>query len=397
MKFIYQISNQDCGFACLKMLLAHYHHDKRYLFLQEKNISSLSYFALIELGKKYGLVLGGYSFQEKEDILKLQKRWMLVSIKKHNTVHAVLIFIKQKKILMLDPSFGSIKISINDFFSLWNQCALVVEQTSTCNFSVPIFRPVLKRYTFFLSTIKIISFSCLIVGLGFINYQFSLLIPILLLASFLAFEIIYKSSCLLLLSKFDADLIRRCQTLPFHSLEEYKTYETFKSKCVSLPIDFLFRLASILFIGMLIVINNIYNLIFLSLIMSVILFDYLYMQKRLVKAKYKIGLLEQSLIGEQRRAISIFQTLHHLTYRLVARDNIKRSLYFSIVFIGIICSMIAQQIVSLSFLLFYSALAFYLLDNGLKLLNLSQEIDEYYLFKNKYLYLLVATDNWPKR
>lgn len=397
MKFIHQINNQDCGFTCLKMLLAHYHHDKRYLFLQEKNICSLSYFALIELGKKYGLVLGGYSFQRKEDILKLQKQWILVSIKQQKTTHAVLIYIKQKTILMLDPSFGSIKISHNDFFSLWNQCALVVEQTLTFNFSPPTFHPVLKRYTFFLSTIKIISFSCLIVGLGFINYQVSLLIPILLLASFLAFEIIYKSSCLLLLSKFDTDLIRRCHTLPFYSLEEYKTYETFKSKYVSLPIDFLFRLASVLFISTLIVINSIYNLIFLGLIIPIVLFDFLCMQKRLVKAKYKIGLLEQSLVDEKERAISIFQALHHLTYRLVARDNIKRSLYFSIVFIGIICSMIAQQIVSLSFLLFYSALSFYLIDNGLKLLNLSQEINEYYLLKNKYLYLLVATDNWPKQ
>ena len=58
MKYIcLQLSKCDCGFACLKMLLSHYHKQNSYLYLETDltKHENLSFYDLKSLAAKNGL------------------------------------------------------------------------------------------------------------------------------------------------------------------------------------------------------------------------------------------------------------------------------------------------------------------------------------------------------
>ena len=61
-----QLTNYDCGFACLKMILANFHHDENYLFLKQNlNKKNYSFLELTNIAKDHNLTLKGYEAMEK--------------------------------------------------------------------------------------------------------------------------------------------------------------------------------------------------------------------------------------------------------------------------------------------------------------------------------------------
>ena len=64
MYYCYQLSNNDCGYACLKMCLANIHHNKDYLSLTEDfKEDNYSMFDLISIAKKYNIEHKGYEVE----------------------------------------------------------------------------------------------------------------------------------------------------------------------------------------------------------------------------------------------------------------------------------------------------------------------------------------------
>ena len=102
--FCYQLYDDDCGFACLKMLLACINNDKNYLFLPNyKEKGNYSFLELVSIAKKYNLFLKGY---ECFDLSKI-KYPCIALIEGINNNHYVLITkIGKNYLCYIDPTSG---------------------------------------------------------------------------------------------------------------------------------------------------------------------------------------------------------------------------------------------------------------------------------------------------
>ena len=78
MYYVPQIQKDDCGYACVKMLLANVQKDKNFLFLpQDENHGPYSYQDLIDIAKGHGIILNGYTVEDKSTIKEHKKFPML--------------------------------------------------------------------------------------------------------------------------------------------------------------------------------------------------------------------------------------------------------------------------------------------------------------------------------
>ena len=69
MFYIKQIQNDDCGFACLKMLLAEINKDKDYLFLpQDEKHGPYSLMQLVGIASNYGVALSAFRATDKTTV-----------------------------------------------------------------------------------------------------------------------------------------------------------------------------------------------------------------------------------------------------------------------------------------------------------------------------------------
>ena len=115
MFYIRQTSNHDCGYTCLKMMLANLYHDENYLFLQDPfpRNEDVSYFAIINEAKKYNLILAGVRLPDKEDIIKMDNLPAIVTIKQYDKSHAVYLYkITKKFVYYFDPSCADYETTV---------------------------------------------------------------------------------------------------------------------------------------------------------------------------------------------------------------------------------------------------------------------------------------------
>ena len=133
MYYIPQVTKSDCGFACLKMLLATVHKDERYLYLKEdENHGPYSYQELLKYAQHYDVTLVGAKYDDKGDLRNINKFPLILTVQGENqTLHAVFVTKKRgKKLKVFDPAKGVywekieklIKIFFNEknIFNIWS-------------------------------------------------------------------------------------------------------------------------------------------------------------------------------------------------------------------------------------------------------------------------------------
>ncbi|MFA7032291.1 MAG: cysteine peptidase family C39 domain-containing protein, partial [Bacilli bacterium] len=124
MYFIPQISQNDCGIACLKMLLADINQDSNYLYLPyRENNRPLSYQKIIHMAERYQLTLKGFAVEEEEEIINNHNYPLIVTIRSHQNIgHAVIVKgISHHNVQIIDPNQGRYSLSLKHFFSLWDK------------------------------------------------------------------------------------------------------------------------------------------------------------------------------------------------------------------------------------------------------------------------------------
>ena len=90
-----QENNYDCGLACIKMMLAHYHNNKEYISLNKDKINAR--YSLLELKKyaeRYNLFLEGGKFDNKEDLFNYPNS--MIQIEYLDLSHFVILFLRIK-------------------------------------------------------------------------------------------------------------------------------------------------------------------------------------------------------------------------------------------------------------------------------------------------------------
>ena len=122
MFYIPQILKDDCGFACLKMVLAYMNKDKNYLYLpQDESHGFYSYSDLKELGYEKGINFTGFEVANKEELVSCSSFPLILSIElKNGAKHAVVVTkVKWKKVYYLDPRSGSTSMPLNKFVNIF--------------------------------------------------------------------------------------------------------------------------------------------------------------------------------------------------------------------------------------------------------------------------------------
>ena len=117
MFYIQQITNDDCGFAVLKTMLANIFKNERYLYLkQDESHGAYSFQDLITIAEEEGVTLSGVEANEVE-LANLALNPFIASTEKDGFKHAIYVYkVKKKYVYIFDPKSGLKKLKKEDLF-----------------------------------------------------------------------------------------------------------------------------------------------------------------------------------------------------------------------------------------------------------------------------------------
>ncbi len=387
MYFVSQQKENDCGFTCLKMVLASLHHNKDFLYLPLSKEEAYSFYELIQIGAQYNLTLGGYLFNKKEDLITNFKGPMILEVNVEGGTHAIILeTLNKRRAKIIDPSLGESHVKIDTLFNMWDGKALIVESYSKYEGQLEIAKIKVKRGNFDLIILKSISTLALFIGLTFINNSHFLL-PLSFLALCAVAEIFYRLSVIKKMKAYDKYFTSQLSR-PLENLDELKVYEDYKSDSLSLPISFIFSLVICIFLIFLCAYNNLYNLIFVIALILFSLLDKLVLKRNLTLNK-EVERKENNLFIDNGVSFNEkLDSLHSLSYKYAYRDNITKYVELFFTLLLILLSMYLEHILSLTYVLFYFALSLYFKDNLDKVFSLDENIKKYRLEKARYSSLM---------
>ncbi|MCD8194773.1 MAG: cysteine peptidase family C39 domain-containing protein [Coprobacillus sp.] len=387
MYFVSQQKENDCGFTCLKMILASLNHNKDFLYLPVSKEDAYSFYELIELGAQYKLTLGGYLFSDKDSLITSFKGPMILEVNIDGNTHAIILEkLNKRRAKIIDPSLGEYHIKSGDLFSMWDGKALVVESYLKYEGKLEIEKIKVKRGSFDLIILKSISTLSLFIGLSFINNSHFLL-PLSFLALCAVSEILYRMSVIKKMKAYDKYFTSKL-TRPLENIEELKVYEDYKSDSLSLPISFIFSLVICIFLIFLCAYNSFYNLIFVIALILFSLLDKLVLNRNLLLSK-EVERKENNLFTDNGVPFNEkLDSLHSLSYKYAYRNNITKYVELFFTLLLILLSMYLEHILSLTYVLFYFALSLYFKENLDKVFSLDESIKKYRLEKARYSSLM---------
>ena len=123
-----QENNYDCGLACIKMMLAHYHKNKEFIKLNKEKVNAR--YSLLELkryAEKYNLFLEGGKFDNKEELFNYPNS--MIQIEYLNLSHFVIFLKKTKRyVYLIDPTIGKIRLDVSYFLSIFTGIIMYVKE-----------------------------------------------------------------------------------------------------------------------------------------------------------------------------------------------------------------------------------------------------------------------------
>ena len=108
----HQLKEKDCGFTCLKMLLATIFSDNRYRYLDRLETESLSLASLVSIAAEYNVALQGFKFKSTALHKKIAPFILTYTIM--SRTHSVFVYKRnKKKLYAIDPGTSN-KIVIDE-------------------------------------------------------------------------------------------------------------------------------------------------------------------------------------------------------------------------------------------------------------------------------------------
>ncbi len=391
MYYIPQIGELDCGYACLKMLMAHIHKDKNYLYLpfHEKN-QTFSYQQLTTIALKYNIELVGFRVEDEEEIKKNKVFPLIVSLNQENdNKHAVIITsLKWNRVQISDPAKGTYSLGFKKFFSLWDKTGLLIKNyaDTPCPF---IYQNNIKMKDY------IIPFICqMMTGISgvlsvyFFDKDIPLFIPLLLLVAFGCFEILLRSCLFRIMNRMDNDVLEKLDIKPKEYNLFHQRFEKFKQMVMSTPLNFFHVFLVCSFLIFIILINDPRNIFLIIAPLLIAFLDAFYLKSFLRKKEEDISRDEKALAKSE--GIEDFRqkefTLHKKTYQYGKMTLLKKYSFLLIMLIATCGLMISNQQFSIPFIVFYLSVEFALYSNLSTLFSFSEE-------RMKYLQAKVGISN----
>lgn len=379
MFYVPQIRDDDCGFACLKMLLANLYNDRNYLYLpQNEKHGRYSYADLGKIANRYGLFLDGFKLSDKNALPNADRSLFIATINiGGSAAHAVLVYrVNKRRVKYLDPREGKKTTSLKTFLKIWDGTMLVAgtHQRQFCPYKEEKVLKVAQHvwYTF----LQVCTGISALLGVYFIGVDVYVFIPIILFSLAAVFELITKAYSLSLMKKIDAYFDSHIHIKDKKYKQTLWRFETYKKSLLASPLSFLLAIV-VCFSLMLIVIQNDeknYFLIASAFIASVT--EAVLYRPLIKKEVSRIAFLEDDLDSslDDKMYKEKVARIHQKAYRVglieVSKNCIGISLFVAIA----IVLMAGKFIVSFPHVVFYFALQYALYRAFNKILIFPDEI-----------------------
>ena len=384
MYFISQVGRHDCAFACLKMLLANYHHDKNYLFLQCED-RPYSFKDIKEIAAQHHMDLSGIKIDGSLELERKSRFPFIVTLeKKKGTRHSVLVLsMSRKYVKIYDPETGKRKIPMEIFLIQWDRKALVVNKEKDyekikCDIQINDF--IDKKDKFTIPCWQLISSISLAIGMYFIKADAYIFLPIIFLALFLIFEIMFRKNLISAMQRMDDNIFNYKIKVEKHQFYDfYSVMEKYRYVALTIIPNLLYTIIISIFVTLVLVMNSSINVVYiiLSLIIALVhVYVYLPYQKNkndeMVEQEYEIKDVENEF---QFR--SVVDRVHGSAYKLGLFRNSLTYIEISVLLMSIITVMSLSHIVNIIYVVFYLCITVYLKDNFIRLLQYSGQSEEY--------------------
>lgn len=388
MFYISQTQKDDCGFACLKMLLANIHNDKNYLFLSQKeNHGFYSYADLLEIAKGHGVTLSAIRVTEKSTVTSCQHLPFIATIHLQNGAnHAVLVVkVTAKAVTYLDPRRGKVKIKLREFIKVWDSTALIVESFEKKKCQDVIVEPIQKKQKLLLGSIQFIAGIFAVFGVYFIKDDTPIFVPAIFLFLAIITELLMKAYSFKLMKKLDEHFFKE-ELVPSSGYRNYiERYENYKRLSLSSSLNYILILVFSFALIVIVLLNDIRNVLLVLVPLALAVLDALVIDPIFKKKKANISDLEDDLdnsenVTDLRNRVRI---VHNMAYNYSYFNMAITYLYAGFIILTTLLTMRLCGISSFPYIIFYSCIAVTLYRSINQLFSFGDNVEEYNLAKIK--------------
>lgn len=263
MYYVPQLNSSDCGFACLKMLLASLNHDRRYLTLPcDENHGFYSFKELSEVASKNGVYLTGFKVIDKNEILRHDSFPVIARLNLGNEkYHAVIVKrINKRYAHIVDPHIGKYKMPYQEFKELWDGTGLFVHSYEKKKSQNEIIEPISKKEKWLTVLLQFLSGISIIVGIYFINPEGNFWIPLVCLFLGITFEVLLRYYLYKLMYKLDTYFEDRINEIsPKYYFSYYERCQQFKSNYLTNNLNVIYSILVSMFVIFISIFNNVLN------------------------------------------------------------------------------------------------------------------------------------------
>ena len=371
--YIPQISQSDCGFACLKMMIAHLYENQNALFInQDESKSAYSLKALTDIALTYGITLSGVEVEEKSEIGEARFPFIALLQKSETVFHYVLVTkVKWGNVYFLDPETGESSLSKKAFFKLWTGTALMISDFTKKELNFNVSLPPNKDKGIITMVFQLFTAVFLVLGIYFIDQTTKIYIPVMFLAFAVLSEILLRVVLIKRMEKLDDTYINHVNVERKYFYSFYERYEDYKKQMITSKMNLVFSLVIIMFITIVVLLNNIYNAFIVLVPLFLALLDVKYTQPSLEEKKKEIGRAEKELSASKNVDMSrtTLGEIHALTYQYARKVLLRKYIHLFISLVLSLLTTVFNETFSLPYVVFYFALTYMLLEQYINFMN----------------------------
>lgn len=379
MFFISQVGEQDCAFACLKMMLANFHHDKNYLFLPCEN-KSYSFLDLANIASEYNTTLLGIKIGSAEELIHSNNFPFIATLnRKKGAKHSVLVLkVTRKYVIYFDPAIGKRKVAIEMFLEDWTNKALVMKEYTKTKCPKDFTDFVSKRDKISLPIIQIISGLSLIVGTYFLDKQSLFFIPIIFITIFLISELLFRYSLIGAMRRMDDNIYNFKFRDGVNYWQIFKDIEKYRVNALSTMPNFINSCLIVTFISIVFVMKSAYNAIYilLAFLLSIVeAFVYNpYFKDKSIEVEEKENEIMEVENDFQFKAKS--NEIHSEAYQLALNKNVYFYIEIAVLLFTIVVTMILTKNINITYVVFFLCISLFVKNNVTKMLEYSLESEQ---------------------
>ena len=397
MFYVPQIRNDDCGLACLKMLLVKFHKDSNYQFLKvDERKGGYSYHDLIKIAADNSMTLEGIKVVNKMDIVKANSLPMIVTLmRKDESKHSVIVEkVVLSKVKIIDPFLGPYWMPLKKFINQWDSTALMVTEVEESKSEIKDECNVIpKKHYLFTSLLHFFSGICFIAGLYFLAPNDNIALSIALFMSGFIIEILLKYYLIKLMKNFDNSITKK----KYYTANRYDFFtrsEKYKTINFTTNFDLTYYLLISSFIIVVMIMNNIYEIVLFGVCMIIVLFETLLFSPMLKRKEMALSFDEEKLknIKDENTFNEEVSKIREQSYRYAKWASFKEACY---VFVLILTSFLLAFLTEFNLvnIVFNVCISIFLKNNLASLFTYYDKTIEKRYYSIRLNNLLMATDN----